>query len=107
MKNPQACSSSTTNSCVQAEKLIGDPIAKMPDASMELAVKELQDVDITLPHALQSTIFNRAVSTPQDILNDGNAEQFMATVLLWTMRETGTEEVSGALAPNLAVMGEC
>ena len=93
--------------CVQAEKLMGDPIAKMLNASMELAVKELQDADITLPQALQSAIFKRAVSTLQDILNEGNAEQFMATVLLWTMRETGTEEVSGALAPNLAVMGEC
>ena len=37
--------------CVQAEKLTEQPIAKMPKATMELAVKDLQDAGIILPQA--------------------------------------------------------
>ena len=70
MRNPQACLPSTL--CVQAEKLMEEPIAKMPKATMELAVKELQDAGITLPNALQSAIFKRAASALQDNLNEGN-----------------------------------
>ena len=46
----------------------------MPKATMDLAVKELQDAGITLPQALQSAIFKRAASALQDNLNEGNTE---------------------------------
>ena len=82
--------------CVQAEKLMEKPIAKMPKATMELAVKELQDAGIILPQALQSAIFKRAVSELQNNLNEGNTELLMTTVLPWTISETGTEKCSMA-----------
>ena len=90
--------------CVQAEKLMEQPIAKMPKATMELAVKELQDAGIILPQALQSAIFKRAVSELQNNLNEGNTELLMTTVLPWTISETGTEEVFDGLVPKLAAM---
>ena len=92
--------------CVQAETLMEHPIAKMPKATMELAVKELQDVGITLPQALQPAIFKRAVSALQDNLNEGNTKLFMSIVLPWTIGETRTEEVFGGLAQKLAGMGQ-
>ena len=67
--------------CVQAEKLLEQSIAKMPKATMELAVKELQDAGNVLPQSLQLAIFKRAVSELQNNLNDGNTELFMTTVL--------------------------
>ena len=82
-----------------------EPIAKMTKATMELAVKELQDAGITLPQALQSAIFTRAVSALQDNLNEGITELLMATVLPWTISETGTEDVFDGLAPKLAGIG--
>ena len=50
-------------------------------------------------------MFKRAVSGLQDNLNEGDAEQPMATVLLCTMSETGTEEVFDGMAPKLTGMG--
>ena len=47
--------------CVQAGKLMKEPIAKMPKATVQTAVKELQDAGITLPQALQSAILERGV----------------------------------------------
>ena len=91
--------------CVQAEKLLEQPIAKMPKTTMELAVKELQDAGIVLPQSLQLAIFKRAVSELQNNLNEGNTELFMTTVLPWTISETGTDEVFDGLAPKLAGMG--
>ena len=90
--------------CVQAEKLMEQPIAKMPKATMELAVKELQDAGIILPQALQSAIFKRTVCELQNNLNEGNTELLMTTVLPWTNSETGTEEVFDGVEPKLAGM---
>ena len=66
--------------CVQAEKLMEEPIAKMPKTTVELAVKELQDAGIILPQALQSAISKGAVSELQNNLNEGNTELLMTTV---------------------------
>ena len=88
--------------CVQAEKLLVQSIAKMPKATMKLAVKELQDAGIVLPPSLQFAIFKRAVSELQKNLNEGNTVLLMTTFLPWTITETGTEEVFDGLAPNLA-----
>ena len=90
--------------CVQAEKLLEQPIAKMPKATMELAIKELQDAGIVFPQSLQLAIFKRAVSELQNNLNDSNTELLMTTVVPWTISETGTEEVFDGLAPKLAGM---
>ena len=84
MRKPASMLAEHYDLCVQAEKLKEEPIAKM------LAVKELQDAGITLPQALCFQDNN---------LNQGNTELLMATVLLWTISETGTEEVFDGLAP--------
>ena len=54
MKKPVSMLAEHHDLCVQAEKLMAEPIAKMPTATVKLAVKELQDAGITLPEALHS-----------------------------------------------------
>ena len=93
--------------CVQAEKLTEQPIAKMPKATMELAVKELQNAGIILPQALQSAMFKRAVSELQHNLNEGNTELLMTTVLLWTISETGKRKCFMAWHQSWQGWGEC
>ena len=78
-ENPASMLAEHYDLCVQAEKLLEQPIGKMPKATMELAVKELQDAGIVLPQSLQLAIFKRDVSELQNNLREGNTELLMTT----------------------------
>ena len=91
--------------CTQAGKLTEEPIAKMPRATLELAVKELQDGGITLPATLQVAIYKRAVANIHENLSENTVEQLMVTILPWSVGKDQGEEVFDGLAPRLAGLG--